>query len=403
MRSARCAGWVLVLAASIGLWASRAGAIPAFARKYGFQCTMCHVQFTKLNDFGVAFRDNGYRIMGKEAEEKNVFETPTPVSLRTSAGYNNDTFTNRGGEAADVRAFQLNGLDLLSAGLFSDRIGYFMVYTPEIKGSRSVAAQDGTLEMASVVYGVRSAPTPLTVRLGRFEPAYLAFSAKRSLTVAPYDVYDFAGPDGLAMSDTQTGVEVATVLPCRLKLACGWVNGNESQPSSDSPSGLYLRASRTQRRGEGQVVGQRAGVFAFFGRSRLADGTGNRESIRRLGLDASLNFGQTNVMAQYVKGKDDAALNAFDPRRDYDFSGGFVEVNHSFPREMVGFARWGWVNTPAEQDQDVKGWTLGARYYPEMNVAVHLEYAKREVDHGADEGTSDLEETIWTLRADFAF
>jgi phosphate-selective porin len=70
---------------------------------------------------------------------------------------------------------------------------------------------------------------------------------------------------------------------------------------------------------------------------------------------------------------------------------------------MVGFARWGWVNTPAEQDQDVKGWTLGARYYPEMNVAVHLEYAKREVDHGADEGTSDLEETIWTLRADFAF
>jgi len=402
MRNAHSTVSMLALATLLMVWASEAGAIPVFARKYGFQCTMCHVQFPKLNDFGQAFRDNGYRIMGKEVEEKSVFETATPIALRTSAGYNNDTFEPPG-EEPDARAFQLNGLDLLSAGLFSDRIGYFMVYTPEIKGSRSVAAQDGTLEMASVVYGVRSAPTPLTVRLGRFEPAYLAFSAKRSLTVAPYDVYDFAGPDGFAMSDTQTGVEVATVLPCRLKLACGWVNGNESQPSSDSPSGLYLRASRTQRRGEGQVVGQRAGVFAFLGKSRLADGTGNRESIRRLGLDASLNFAQTNVMAQYVKGKDDAALNAFDPRRDYDFSGGFVELNHSFPREMVGFARWGWVNTPAEQDQDVKGWTLGARYYPEMNVAVHLEYAKREVDHAAAEGVSDFDEKMWTLRADFAF
>jgi hypothetical protein len=403
MKGARCLAYVFTLAVVLMGLVDRAGAVPVFARKYGFRCTMCHVQFPKLNDFGQAFRDNGYRIMGKEAQEKNVFETPTPLALRTSAGYNNASIDNPGGERADVRAFQLNGLDVLSAGLFSDRIGYFMVYTPEIKGSRSVVAQDGTLEMANVVYGVRSAPVPFTVRLGRFEPAYVAFSVKRTLTVGPYDVYDFAGPEGFAMSDTQTGIELATVLRNRVKLAAGWVNGNETQPASDSPSAFYLRASKTLGRGEGQVVGHRLGAFACFGRNRLAGGTGNRENIRRLGVDASLSLGQTNVMAQYVTGRDDAALNTFDPTRDYDFSGGFLEANHSFPHDVLGFARWGWVNTPDEQNQDTKGWTLGLRYYPEMNVAMHVEYFKRKIDHGAADGMSDLDEKMWTVRADFSF
>ncbi len=39
-------------------------AIPAFARKHGFNCHMCHVAFPKLNDFGQRFRDNGYQIPG---------------------------------------------------------------------------------------------------------------------------------------------------------------------------------------------------------------------------------------------------------------------------------------------------------------------------------------------------
>jgi len=403
MKGLRLAASLAVLTFLLALWPSRVGAIPVFARKYGFRCTMCHVQFPKLNDFGQAFRDNGYRVMDKEAEEQTAFETPAPVALRTSAGYNHETVDNPGGEPADVRALQLNGLDLLSAGLFSERTGFFAIYTPEINGSRSVVAQDGRLEMANLVYSVRNAPTPLTIRAGRFEPAYVAFSAKRTLTVAPYDIYDFTGPEGFALSDTQTGIELASVLPSRIKLTAGWVNGTDSQTASDSPSGLYLRGSKTFGRGEGQVVGQRLGAFAYFGRSRLADGSGDQHDIRRLGVDASLNFGQTNLMAQYIWGEDDAGLNIYDPGQRYKFSGGFVEVNHALPGDLLGFARWGWVNTPTEQNQDRKAWTVGLRYYLEMNVALHLEYAKLKADRGADDGVSDFEDKLWTVRADFAF
>src|SRR3989441_2871959 len=37
-------------------------AIPAFARKYGMKCSACHLAVPGLNQFGQAFKDNGYRM-----------------------------------------------------------------------------------------------------------------------------------------------------------------------------------------------------------------------------------------------------------------------------------------------------------------------------------------------------
>src|SRR5580704_13411049 len=36
-------------------------AIPAFARMYGTSCSTCHLDFPKLNDFGKAFKDAGFK------------------------------------------------------------------------------------------------------------------------------------------------------------------------------------------------------------------------------------------------------------------------------------------------------------------------------------------------------
>lgn len=402
MKALRWLTLSLLAATLMGLLPGPSWAVPPFARKYGFDCTMCHVQYPKLNDFGQSYRDNGYRIMGKETLDKTVLETAPPIAMRTSVGYNHDTFDNPGGPENDIRAFQVNGVDSLAGGLFSDRIGFLAVYLPEIAGSRHVAAQTSALEMANVVYSALDAPLPFTLRFGRFEPAYVAFSAKRTFTVAPYDIYDFAGPEGFALADTQDGIELARVFPQGLKLAGGWVNGSGRLDDSDAPRDFYLRASKMLGPGQGQVVGHRVGAFLYSGRARPSDG-GSREGFHRLGLDASLNFGQTNVMAQYITGKDDAALNAFNPARDYDLSGGFVEVNHSLPGDIVTFGRLGWVNTPSEQNHDEHGATIGLRYYPAVNVALHAEFSRRRVDRGADNGLSDLTENLFTTRVDFAF
>ncbi len=36
-------------------------AIPAFSRIYQTSCTTCHLDFPKLNDFGKAFKDAGFK------------------------------------------------------------------------------------------------------------------------------------------------------------------------------------------------------------------------------------------------------------------------------------------------------------------------------------------------------
>ncbi len=78
IKAMRAAVIFLVL---LGLTASSAYAVPAFARKYQTSCQTCHVVFPKLNAFGEAFRLRGYRMPG---ETEEMVKEP-PVSLGAPA------------------------------------------------------------------------------------------------------------------------------------------------------------------------------------------------------------------------------------------------------------------------------------------------------------------------------
>jgi hypothetical protein len=62
VRTVRESLLLLALAITI-LSASTSYAIPAFSRMYGTSCNTCHVDFPKLNDFGKAFKDAGFKSM----------------------------------------------------------------------------------------------------------------------------------------------------------------------------------------------------------------------------------------------------------------------------------------------------------------------------------------------------
>ncbi|MEI6913826.1 MAG: hypothetical protein WCL39_01715 [Armatimonadota bacterium] len=394
-------GWILTIitAATIIGSAVQVQAIPVFARKYGFNCTTCHSNFPRLNDFGVRYRQNGYQLPGRENEEKTVLESPTPIAMRTSAGYNYNKFENTS-DSTDVNQFQLNGLDILSAGLIGPNIGYMLVYPPQIEGSRGVVAQTGVLEMASVVFS-NIGSTMLNVRAGRFEPAYVAFSAKRMLSVSSYEIYDFAFPGGSAFSDTRTGIELTGYDRQGFSYATGLVNGSNSATSTDGTDDVYLRVSKVFGAGEGQTAGQRIGLLGYSGRGRGTPGSvptlSTRESYSRFSLDASLNFDRFNFAAQYLHGKDNKAL--WGTASDVKFSGGFAELSYMPSTSIVGFTRYECVNT-GDLDQDVKRWTVGGRYYFQDNIALHLEYSDRNQNQP---GFSDATERFFTTRLDFAF
>ena len=56
-------------------------AIPAFSRMYGTSCSTCHVDFPKLNDFGKAFKDAGFKF----PKDDETFMKEPPVLLGAPA------------------------------------------------------------------------------------------------------------------------------------------------------------------------------------------------------------------------------------------------------------------------------------------------------------------------------
>src|SRR6201997_2867230 len=56
-------------------------AIPAFSRKYQTSCTTCHSNYPELNDFGEAFKKNGFKF----PKDDETFVKEPPVLLGAEA------------------------------------------------------------------------------------------------------------------------------------------------------------------------------------------------------------------------------------------------------------------------------------------------------------------------------
>jgi len=256
---------------SLLVFGQAALAIPAFARKYGYNCNMCHVAFPKLNDWGQRFRDNGYQTPGQSGFEETVFETGVPVAFRTNAGYS----LYRGGEGT-TSGFHLYGLDLLAAGVLHKNISFLFVYTPRVDepaadftgpGNGDNPAQLAAIESANVIFSniIRD---KLNLRIGRFEPGFQLLSSKRNYYILqPFESYGYVGSrNRFDFSANHIGVEATGRFKPGLKYALGFINGSGANPDNNRFADLYLALSKTFGRGEGQSAGQRFGVFGYLAR-----------------------------------------------------------------------------------------------------------------------------------------
>src|SRR6202451_4863338 len=101
--------------------ATKAMAIPAFARKYGLPCSACHTAWPELNNFGQVFRDNGYQL-GNERDSP-IWQNPSyfPITFRITPNWHRESTNNLavdsipgGGPGSTLVAgtVQQNGFDL---------------------------------------------------------------------------------------------------------------------------------------------------------------------------------------------------------------------------------------------------------------------------------------------------
>jgi len=412
-------------------------AIPAFARKYGFNCMMCHTAYPKLNDWGQRYRDNGYQLPGQAGKEKTAFDSHTPIALRTSTGFNG--YSAKANEDANYRTtggFGLRGLDLLAAGVMHKNISVLVIYTPRIDEpfadyTGSGESQPGALESASIVFS-NIIPDALNVRVGRFEPAYHLFSSKRSyFLLSPYDIYEYpTGGNDFLFGDNQIGCEATGHFRMGFKYGLGVVNGTGAKSDNNKFKDVYLTLSQTIGAGDGQSAGQRIGAFVYYGKQPTIariyasaldtigtmpgavsptgeyDG-GDNGAYYRYGGSASLNWKTFNLEAMYMRALDDKAFNALDPAKNYEYDGGFVELDYAglANNRLVASALYNWVAPPSYDDENarISAYSGLLRYYvgdwSAVNVAVHGEYTHRKLEAGETTMTED----IYSMLVDFAF
>ncbi len=379
--------------------AREANAIPAFARKYGFSCNVCHVpSFPKLNDFGNIFRDHGYQL-GSD-QDLPTYEGITmgywPVSLRTTVGYQGSSLRVDGsGETSG--SFGFTGLDLLSFGILARHVTFGVVYTPGL-GSAGfyTGASDSDLEAAFIrldnlerFIGGKNDTYWSNLRVGKYE-LDVPFSEKRSPTLnSPFVMYHYVagtpwqGPLGglmvnsygdqndFMLGENQPGAELAGIVPTpgnsffRYSLNA-LSNSNLNTANTGGGRGVNFYGHLTQSfGGYGIVTGQRIGLFGIYGNApTLAnqwctspDGPcpgvgGNGQAFRRLGADVSLTFdGQWNLFGAWMYANDSSNLFGGQPStlggtisnpQNAAWNGAFVELDW-YPYQLPFFESTGWM------------------------------------------------------------
>ena len=395
--------------------------IPAFARKHGFNCNMCHTAYTKLNDYGQRFRDSGYQLPGQEGFEKNVLEIAPPLAIRTTAGLS--TYSTKDGT---TNGFNLYGFDFLAAGVLHKNISFLLIYTPRIDepaanytgpDNGTNPAQLASLESANLVFS-NIIQNALNLRIGRFEPAYQSFSSKRSFYIMqPYEIYAFSLPwNSFTFADNQIGLEATGHFRNGFKYGIGVVNGNGANPDNNTNKDFYLNLFQTFSKGDGQSAGQRIGAFGYMGwqptnlPGKVTAPTGEtcgckNKQFYRLGGDLSLNWRTFNLQALFMQGVDDKAFNTYDPKKDYSYTGGFAQLDWAgfLNNRLIASVLYNWVRPPCpDESGTINAYSALLRYYlgdwTALNVGLHAEYTHKETGE-----QNVFKEDIFTVLVDLGF
>lgn len=197
-------------------------AIPAFARQYQTSCTTCHSDFPKLNDFGKAFKDAGFKfpaddetflkvppVMLGAPAQKDLFPRAVwpgtipgmpPIGLRMNTFF--QTTSGNRGKFDSLSApgtvnpfipktdFSSGLFSLFTAGNFGSDIAFWVDEDISVAGDNaSGGLGDGYLKFVNIGRLIKMPKDALSLRVGRFE-LDLPFSPARSHNISGWDIFD---------------------------------------------------------------------------------------------------------------------------------------------------------------------------------------------------------------------
>jgi hypothetical protein len=198
-----------------------ARAIPAFSRQYQTSCSTCHLDFPKLNDFGKAFKDAGFKfpkddetylkvppVMLGAPAQKDVWpkaiwpgEIPglPPIGLRYNSFFqvtqgNRSQFNTLAAPGTvpqfiPATDFESGFFSIFTAGNFGSDIAFWVDDDISVSGDNGAGGLgDGYLKFVNIGRVFHMPTDSLTLRVGQFE-LDLPFTQARSINLSPYDIY----------------------------------------------------------------------------------------------------------------------------------------------------------------------------------------------------------------------
>jgi hypothetical protein len=255
-------------------------AIPAFSRKYQTSCTTCHSNYPELNDFGEAFKKNGFKfpkddetfikeppvLLGAKAQKEAfpgaVYPGEIPGSVPIAFRYEGNFTLNRKQPAGFIAQngftprtdlFAPNTFTILAVGSFGQNLSFWIDDDISVDAANGNGGMgDGWLKYNDLGHGLRLPKNALNVKFGQFE-LDLPFTQAKSIYLSPYDIYSegaVAGGLGTANNATilgspQRGIEFGgTPNNGNFNWSVAITNGSNTNDATRSTKDVYVRLSQ---------------------------------------------------------------------------------------------------------------------------------------------------------------
>ena len=157
-------------------------AIPLWSTEFKLSCVECHAGFPKLNEFGMEFKQRGYRLAGQKGELL-WDRAGIPLSGAILARYRNriedDPVTRARSKTASQSQFQLEDAEIFSGGTAAPYFSYLLMAASE--GGDAFGVEQGHAQFDDLL------PAGLlNLKGGRYWNEFFYLSTPRRLTMTRY-------------------------------------------------------------------------------------------------------------------------------------------------------------------------------------------------------------------------
>ncbi len=373
-----------------GLWVPEdSEAIPAFARKYGVKCTTCHVQFPKLNKFGIVFKNRGYRMKGEEGDflwKSKII----PLAAIARFGY---VYTDSKVDGVHTQTSEGvdSGIELFSGGTLAPRISYFIDALTD--ANAPLVQFDDILPNSA-----------LNLKVGDFNVDNYYLSNPRRFTESTYLIQTSAA--GMASGSaaagsgsrddnvtfTNLGGELnGQFIEQGFRYALGVGNGNSGGSEDLFGQMFYVILN--------QDIMEHTVSFLFRG-DKIGDADDNLTPPAALAAPDDTNNTYTiggNIQFSFFQDRLNIIVGAYqffggeflnftEPGRTattYEALSGTVEATYLFTEKLLGLGRFDWHDTHDSSAYEEQ-WVASLQYHFVPNVKLNLEYVHLDSNAGGN-------------------